>query len=489
MLQGRLRTGAHTYEQAMQVTPGRERLQTLVNSADYYFGMGDLLREWNKLDEAEQHLTQGMDLARGTLTVYAEIVTLGYTALARLQQARGNFQGALATLSAFAELADQRHFVPRLLAWAAAVQAELELAHGNLEAAERWVEESGLSASDEEKSYPREREYLSLARCALPRGTAVLVRLLHDAERNARGGSVIEILILQALALQAQGWQKQALAVLQRVLAWLNRRATRASSSMRIQRAGATISSVVSIHVPMVSHPDVIATLIARAAAQEKRFLYLPRLQLAQLHIDRQLLAAAVDVYRDGIAGIFSQQRIGQRRKIVHGFVINLHDYVTDLQARGCRRTTRDKASNQCPMIDGEVVLRGERGINAGGAYSKHGPPRMGDYAILDDLRHDEGDAVGGDGKADTIGGCIKFRVDGSQGGNTDQVPLQVYQRAAAIAGIDGRVGLNSIGYCRAALPLGDAAPQGADDAVCDSLRDAQWVANRQHVLTYLQFG
>ena len=238
MLQGRLRTGAHTYEQAMQVTPGRERLQTLVNSADYYFGMGDLLREWNKLDEAEQHLTQGMDLARGTLTVYAEIVTLGYTALARLQQARGNFQGALATLSAFAELADQRHFVPRLLAWAAAVQAELELAHGNLEAAERWVEESGLSASDEEKSYPREREYLSLARCALPRGTAVLVRLLHDAERNARGGSVIEILILQALALQAQGWQKQALAVLQRVLAWLNRRATRASSSMRIQRAG-----------------------------------------------------------------------------------------------------------------------------------------------------------------------------------------------------------------------------------------------------------
>ena len=121
------------------------------------------------------------------------------------------------------------------------------------------------------------------------------------------------------------------------------------------------------------------------------------------------------------------------------------------------------------PMSDGEVVLRGERGINAGGAYSKHGPPRMGDYAILDDLRHDEGDAVGGDGKADTIGGCIKFRVDGGQGGNTDQVPLQVYQRAAAIAGIDGRVGLNGVGYCRAALPLGDAAAQGADDAVCDA--------------------
>ena len=133
-----------------------------------------------------------MDLARGTLTVYAEIVTLGYTALARLQQARGNFQGALATLSAFAELADQRHFVPRLLAWAAAVQAELELAHGNLEAAVRWVEESGISASDEEKSYPREREYLSLARWHCPEalqcwfGSCTMLSATHAEEASSR---------------------------------------------------------------------------------------------------------------------------------------------------------------------------------------------------------------------------------------------------------------------------------------------------------------
>jgi LuxR family maltose regulon positive regulatory protein len=231
VLQGRLRTGAHTYEQAMQVTPGREELQTLVNSADYYFGMGDLLRERNKLDEAEQHLSQGMDLVRGTLTVYAEIVTLGYTALARLQQARGNFQGALATLQAFTELAHQRHFVPRLLARGAAVQAQIEVAQGNVAAAVRWVEESGLSASDEEMSYPREREYLSLARVRIAQGQAdpagaflhdalhVLDRLLQDAQHKARGSSAIEMLLLQALAWQAQAHQDQALAALERALA------------------------------------------------------------------------------------------------------------------------------------------------------------------------------------------------------------------------------------------------------------------------------
>jgi LuxR family maltose regulon positive regulatory protein len=230
VLQGRLRTGAHTYEQAMQITSGREELQTLVNSADYYFGMGDLLREWNKLDEAEQHLSQGMDLVRGTLTVYAEIVTLGYTALARLQQARGNFQGALATLQAFTELAHQRHFVPRLLARGAAVQAQIEVAHGNVAAAVRWVEESGLSASDEEMSYPREREYLSLARVRIAQGQAdpagpylqdalhVLDRLLQDAQRKARRSSAIEIFLLQALAWQALAQQDQALAGLERAL-------------------------------------------------------------------------------------------------------------------------------------------------------------------------------------------------------------------------------------------------------------------------------
>jgi hypothetical protein len=33
----------------------------LVGNPAYYFGMGDLLREWNDLDAAEHHLEQGMD--------------------------------------------------------------------------------------------------------------------------------------------------------------------------------------------------------------------------------------------------------------------------------------------------------------------------------------------------------------------------------------------------------------------------------------------
>lgn len=231
VLQGRLRTAADTYEQALQLAPGREGLQTVVNGAAYFFGLGDLLREWNDLDTAAQHLGQGMELVHGAVTVWADVLTLGYVTLARLERARGNFQAARAALDTYRELAHARRFVPRLVALASALQAQLDLAEGDLATAARWAEESGLSVDDSALSFPREREYLSLVRVRIAQGRAnpdgpyvdealrLLARLAHDAEENARTGSVLEVLLLQALALQAQRRQEQALAVLERALA------------------------------------------------------------------------------------------------------------------------------------------------------------------------------------------------------------------------------------------------------------------------------
>jgi LuxR family maltose regulon positive regulatory protein len=105
VLQGRLRQAATTYEQVVQAIPRPEVLQTAFSSLFYYFGLGDLLREWNELEAAEQHLLQGMALVKETLTVEPFVAMLGYTALARLQQARGNILTARATLDALARLA------------------------------------------------------------------------------------------------------------------------------------------------------------------------------------------------------------------------------------------------------------------------------------------------------------------------------------------------------------------------------------------------
>jgi LuxR family maltose regulon positive regulatory protein len=92
-----------------------------------------------------------------------------------------------------------------------------------------WVREQGLSATDD-LSYLREFEHITLARVLLARHTAepaerslhevtrLLERLLQAAEEGGRTGSVIEILVLQALAHQTQGDIPAALGSLQRAL-------------------------------------------------------------------------------------------------------------------------------------------------------------------------------------------------------------------------------------------------------------------------------
>jgi LuxR family maltose regulon positive regulatory protein len=230
VLQGRLRQAAATYAQVVQAVPRPEVLQTAPSSVFYHFGLGDLLREWNDLDAAEHHLAQGMALVNETLTLEPFVAVLGYTALARLLQARGNIPAALATLDALAQLAEGRHFAPHLVTQGAAVRAHLELAQGDVAAAIRWADSSGLSAEDADLSYPREGAYLALVRvriaqgrddpanCSLQDVLGLLDRLLQDAEPKARLGSVLQILVLRALALEAQGDRTSALSTLEQAL-------------------------------------------------------------------------------------------------------------------------------------------------------------------------------------------------------------------------------------------------------------------------------
>jgi LuxR family transcriptional regulator, maltose regulon positive regulatory protein len=230
VLRGHLREAAVTYEKAAHTIPERQVLQALTGGAAYYFGMGDVLREWHQLDEAEGYLTAGMELVSGRLTVFADEVTLGYMASARLHYEKGDYSSAIKTLDAFEQLARQRRFVSHLLERVSALKAQLELARGNLASAARWADESGLSIYDEDLSYLHERAYLTLARVRIaqaieePAGSLfedalhLLDRLLENAEAKVRMGSALEILLPRSLALQARRDRKGALATLQRAL-------------------------------------------------------------------------------------------------------------------------------------------------------------------------------------------------------------------------------------------------------------------------------
>jgi LuxR family maltose regulon positive regulatory protein len=92
-----------------------------------------------------------------------------------------------------------------------------------------WAREAGLSSGDD-LSYVREFEHITLARVLIARYTSdrvdsviheamsLLERLLQAADEGGRMGSVIEILVLQALAHQMLGDIPAALAPLSRAL-------------------------------------------------------------------------------------------------------------------------------------------------------------------------------------------------------------------------------------------------------------------------------
>jgi LuxR family transcriptional regulator, maltose regulon positive regulatory protein len=90
-------------------------------------------------------------------------------------------------------------------------------------AAGRWIQERGLSP-DDELAYPREAEYLVLARVLVAHGLpgrarALLERMHAAAVAQGRVGCVIETLALQALAHAASGEEGRATSTLAEALA------------------------------------------------------------------------------------------------------------------------------------------------------------------------------------------------------------------------------------------------------------------------------
>jgi LuxR family transcriptional regulator, maltose regulon positive regulatory protein len=179
--------------------------------------MGEILREQNEIERAEQVLRRGMALSQqGGIT---DDLRFEYFFLARLHQSSGDLAGALAALQQ-ADLLLQGYHVPRLSALAAAHRVRIWLAQGQQELAERWA---GAYTQRAPTEYLREYEDLTLARVWMATGRAteaadLLVRLLNAAEGNGRMGSVIEILALLALACESAGDGDRALAAMVRVL-------------------------------------------------------------------------------------------------------------------------------------------------------------------------------------------------------------------------------------------------------------------------------
>jgi LuxR family maltose regulon positive regulatory protein len=212
-----------TYEGGLR--SATEGTTVLRGAGDMHVGMSELSLEWNDLDAAADHLRHSDDL--GDNSGLAQNPYRERVAKAQLRLADGDADGALALL-ADAQRVFMSEYYPLVRPIPAQI-ARIHAARGHLREAEAWVRERGLSVADD-LTYVGEYEHITLARLLLARGTWVhdprsiqhvvglLERLLVAAETGGRRRSVIEILILQALAQHQRGTSAAAIEPLARAL-------------------------------------------------------------------------------------------------------------------------------------------------------------------------------------------------------------------------------------------------------------------------------
>ncbi|HKH44351.1 MAG TPA: helix-turn-helix transcriptional regulator, partial [Thermoanaerobaculia bacterium] len=127
-------------------------------------GMGELLYEWNVLDAAAHHLTEGVELAGRTGDV--EMLVRGHIALSQVRLAQGEAEDALAAARE-AERVARNSGVDHAVVDAAVWKARLYLARGELASASS---ELGRAADvNEVPRYSRQVERIMLARLLVAR--------------------------------------------------------------------------------------------------------------------------------------------------------------------------------------------------------------------------------------------------------------------------------------------------------------------------------
>jgi LuxR family maltose regulon positive regulatory protein len=266
MQQGQLHEAKATYEQVLAFAADAQG-RPLPIAGEALMGLGALWREWNDLETATRYLVQGIELSER----WSEVAAFdGYIYLARVRQAQGDVQGADDAIQKARQLALRTDATELDDLFVDLLQARLRVAQGDIEAAMRWAEERGLAppappappapsvvegsvvegsiaegsgvegSGEDARSaeledledneafisyHLRKYEHLVLARLLMAQdrpdeALALLEPLLPRMERRGRTDLVIEIQILRALALQAQGKVGPALTALERALSF-----------------------------------------------------------------------------------------------------------------------------------------------------------------------------------------------------------------------------------------------------------------------------
>jgi LuxR family maltose regulon positive regulatory protein len=216
--QGHLHEAIRIYQQSLQLASTQDKDAKAI-TAHHHLGLAMLSHEMDDQEAAALHLKKAREL--GEQTTLVDWPYRWNVAQAKLKETGGDLETALDLLDE-AKRVYVRNPVPETRP-VEALKARVYLKQARLGKAQAWVRERALS-TDDEVSYLGEFEHLILTRVLVAERSfsgvnELLERLLEAAEAEERMGSVLEILLTQALAYQAQGNLPLALATLERALA------------------------------------------------------------------------------------------------------------------------------------------------------------------------------------------------------------------------------------------------------------------------------
>jgi LuxR family maltose regulon positive regulatory protein len=203
-LDNELYAAAETYRHVLELAG--EHPQQIVGEA--HLGLARILYEWNDLEGAEEHARQSLRLARQYERIIDRFI-ISEVFVARLKLARGDVDGAAENLARVSETARQKNFDLRLPEVAAA-QVLVLIRQGKLKAAAKLAQAYNLSNC-------QARVHLAQGNVAAALG--VLAAWRQGVEEKGWADERLRVMVLQALALHANGETEASVQQLSEALA------------------------------------------------------------------------------------------------------------------------------------------------------------------------------------------------------------------------------------------------------------------------------
>jgi LuxR family transcriptional regulator, maltose regulon positive regulatory protein len=203
LMQGKLHAAANLCREYLE--PGTQRGKAFsYTGGSLNIVLGETLREWNDLAEAEAQIQTGLRLNEPWHNLLTDVI--GYSALTRVQEAQGDLEAAFETMRRLEEMLQGRTRPPDQEDELRALKVRLWLAKGDLASAGAWADQLGLGDPNDPR---HELDCISLARVRIAQeryaeAHSILENLVQVKDEEKRSNRQMKIDLLLGVALAGQ---------------------------------------------------------------------------------------------------------------------------------------------------------------------------------------------------------------------------------------------------------------------------------------------